>query len=200
MAGLATARNFHSAAVGFSRCRRRSSIGFVGSRVLRLSWMNAACWLISMVESASPRIVTNAMQALLDEFPDEESYKLVEMRANSADIWYYHRIRIQGALARHFPTKSSSLKIVERSLREVDGPEIADFAGSYENHIALRSRIMASTIAAPEDVRMTIAATLCDQPVDAEAMQFLTPDVFAEESGSVRSATLIARARTTKRQ
>ena len=156
-------------------------------------------WLTSMVESASPRIVTNAMQALLDEFPDEESYKLVEMRANSADIWYYHRIRIQGALARHFPRKSSSLKIVERSLGEIDGPEIADFAGSYESHVALRSKIMASAIAAPEDVRMTIAATLRDQPVDAKAMQFLTPDVFAEESGSVRSATLIARARTTKR-
>ena len=47
---------------------------------------------------------------------------------------------------------------------------------------------------------MTIAATLRDQPIDAKAMQFLTPDVLAEESGSVRSGTLIARARTTKRR
>ena len=156
-------------------------------------------WLTGLVETASARIVTNAMQALLDEFPDEESRKLVEMRANGADIWYYHRMRIQGALARHFPTNSSSLEIVNRSLQEIDGPQIADFAGSYENHVTLRPKIMASAIAAAEDVRMTIAATLRDQPINAEAMQFLTPAVLAEESDSVRSATLIARARTTKR-
>ena len=155
-------------------------------------------WLTGLVETASPRIVTNAMQALLDEFPDEESCKLVEMRANGADIWYYHRMRVQGALARHFPANSSSVELVQRSLQEIDGPQIADFAGSYENHVMLRPKIMASAIAAPEDVRMTIAATLRGQPIDAEAMQFLTPDVLAEESGSVRSATLIARARTTK--
>ena len=157
-------------------------------------------WLTGLVETASARIVTNAMQALLDEFPDEDSRKLVEMRANGADIWYYHRIRIQGVLARHFPTHSTSVEIVERSLQEIDGPQIAEFAGSYEDHVTLRPKIMASAVAGPEDVRMTIAATLRDQPIDAEAMQFLTPDVLAEESGSVRSGTLIARARTTKRQ
>ena len=80
-------------------------------------------WLTGLVETASPRIVTNVMQALLDEFPDEETCKLVEMRANGADIWYYHRMRIQGALARHFPTNSSSLEILQRSLREIDGPQ-----------------------------------------------------------------------------
>ena len=140
------------------------------------------------------------MQALLDEFPDDKSRKLVEMRASGTDIWYYHRMRIEGALARHFPTNSSSVEIVKRSLQEIDGPQIADFASSYEDHVTLRPKIMASAIAAPEDVRMTIAATLRDQPIDAEAMQLLTPDVLAEESGSVRSATLIARARTTKRR
>ena len=157
-------------------------------------------WLTDLVETASPRIVTNAMQALLDEFPDEESRKLVEMRANGADIWYYHRIRIQGALARHFPTHPTSLEIVERSLQEIDGPQVADFAGSYENHVTLRPKIIASAVAAPEDVRVTIASTLREQPINAEVMQFLTPDVLAEESGSVRSGTLLARARTTKRQ
>ena len=157
-------------------------------------------WLTELVETASPRIVTNAMQALLEEFPDEESRKLVEMRANGADIWYYHRIRIQGALARHFPTHSTSLEIVERGLQEIDGPQIADFAGSYENHVRLRPKIMDSAVAAHEDVRMTIASTLREQPISAEVMQFLTPDALAEESGSVRSGTLIARARTTKRQ
>lgn len=157
-------------------------------------------WLTRLVKTAPARIVTNAMQALLDAFPDEESRRLVEMRSNGADIWYYHQMRMQGALARHFPTNSNSEEIVKRSLQQIDGPQIADFAGSYENHATFRSKIMASAIAAPEDVRMTIAATLGDQPINAEAMQFLTPDVLAEESGSVRSGTLIARARATKLQ
>ena len=67
-------------------------------------------WLTGLVETASARLVTNAMQALLDEFPDEESRKLIETRTNDADIWYYHRMRIQGALARQFPTSSSSIE------------------------------------------------------------------------------------------
>ena len=156
-------------------------------------------WLKRLVESASGRIVTNAIRALLKEFPDEESRKLVEMRANGEDIWYYNRIQIEGILARLFPTSSSSMEIVERSLREVDGPEIADYASSYENHRTLRPAILAAAVAASEDVRMTVAATLRDQPLSIDAMQFLTPNVFAEESGPVRTSTLIARARTTKR-
>ena len=157
-------------------------------------------WLTGLVESASARIVTNAMQALLDEFPDEESRKLVEMRTNDADFWYYNRMQVQGTLARQFPMHSSGLEIAERSLQESDGPQIADFASSYENHVTLRHSILAAAIAAPEDVRMTIAQTLRDQPIDIDAMQFLTPDAFAEASGSARSAVLIARARSTKQK
>ena len=156
-------------------------------------------WLTGLVETASCRLVTRAMQALLDEFPDEESRKLVEMRANDADVWYYHRMQIQGALARYFPMAPSSMETANRSLQEVDGPQIADFAGSYENHSLLRPKILAAAVAAPEDVRMTIATILRDQPIDVDTIRVLSPNVLAEENGSVRSAALTAKARATKR-
>ena len=155
-------------------------------------------WITRLIGNASARIVMGAIRKLLEEFPDEKSRKLVEARAQDTNIWYYNRMRIQGWLAREFPNCKSSLETVKRALEEIDGPRLSDFSATYENHTSFRSEILSAAVAATEDVRMTIAATLRDRAIDAQVIQELTPQVFAEESGSVRSTAMIARARACK--
>ena len=155
-------------------------------------------WLKRLVGDASSRIVSDAISALLDEFPDDESRRMVESRVKDGKIWYYQRIHIEGWLAREFPTRQSSLDTFDCALRDIDGPVLSDFATSYQDNLELRPKILSAAVVAPEDVRMTVAATLKDRAIDVQTIERLTPQVFAEESGPVRSTALIALARATK--
>ena len=155
-------------------------------------------WLLQLVGEASSRIALDAIEALLDEFPDEKSRKLVETRMYDTKSWHYHRIVIQGWLAREFPKCTSSLETVKRTLEDIDGLQLSDFAATYENHASFRSEILGAAVAAPEDIRMTVSATLRDRAINVQTIEHLTPYVFAEESGSVRLAAMVARARASK--
>lgn len=157
-------------------------------------------WLNNLVETASARSVTLAIDRLLDEFADEPSRLLVEKRLRDTDIWYYNRVGVEGSIARYFPSCLSSLDIVDRALKEIDGPQIADFASSYEHHPSLRSQILRAAVPATEDVRMTVASVLRDRPVNLETITRCLSHIFSEESGSVRTTALIARSRAIKHE
>lgn len=155
-------------------------------------------WLTRLVEGAPGRLVQIPIESLLNEFSDDESLKVVEDRLDDKKIWYYHLIRIQGYFARHFPLRASSLSVARRALDEIDGPQLGDFASSYENHETLRGEILGAAVTAPEDVRRTVAETIQDRAFDKETIDCLTPSVFAEEIGHIRTRALIAKVRAGK--
>ena len=155
-------------------------------------------WLEQLVEMAPTRLIWMCIRALLDEFPDDQSRRLVEKCVQGSNIWYYHLIRIRGHLARHFPNLPSSQNIVRCALNDIDGPQLSDFAASYENHPTFRSAILSAAVPVSEEVRTTVAATLRDRALNARDIEYLTPSVFAEESGPIRTMAVIARARATK--
>ena len=113
-------------------------------------------------------------------------------------LWYYHRIHTQALLARYFPEHSSSLKTVEQAFSEIDGPKLSDLSTGYENHQRFRGELLKASMAVPEDVRMTVAATLRDHAFDSQSVVRLTPLPLAEGSASVRTTVLVARARVAK--
>ena len=155
-------------------------------------------WLMQLVKEAPKRLVQLPIGRLLNEFSDDESLKLVEDRLDDEEIWYYQLIRIKGYLARHFPLRASSLDVARCALNEIDGPQLSDFASSYENHETLREEILVAAVTAPEDVRRTVAETIQDRAFDREIIDCLTPSVFAEETGHIRTRALIARVRASK--
>lgn len=155
-------------------------------------------WLEQLVKNTSREFVSDAIYSLLSEFPDENTRKLVEPRAHDTKIWYYNRIGIQGWMARAFPSCPSSLETVKLALENIDGPQLSDFSASYENHPTLRSEMLDAAVAAPEDVRLTIATTFRDRAIDAATFQAIMPKILAEESAPVRSTAMIARARASK--
>lgn len=152
-------------------------------------------WLTRLVEGAPGRLVWMAIENLLKEFSDDESRQLVESRIDDKEIWYYHRIRIEGHLARNFPLRPSSLGVARRALDEIDGPQLSDFAASYEKHESLREEILGAAVSAPEEVRRAVTETIQDRAFDFETIDCLTPSVFAEEIGQIRTMAVIAKAR-----
>ena len=152
-------------------------------------------WLTRLVEGAPGRLVRMPIESLLKEFSDNESRELVENRVNDEKIWYYSRIRIEGCLARNFPLRPSSLGVARRALDEIDGPQLSDFAISYEKHETLREEILGAAVPAPEDVRRAVAETIQDRAFDLETIARLTPSMFAEETGQIRTMAVIAKAR-----
>ena len=155
-------------------------------------------WLIRMVEEASARIVFRPIQALLDEFPDDESRVLIEDRCTDERIWYYNTVRIQSRLAREFPDRMSSQNTVARALTELDGPPLADLADAYQAHPRFRVELLRASVAATEDVRIGVASTLRDHAVDLRSVEDVTLHFLAENSPSARTASILARARLAK--
>ena len=152
-------------------------------------------WLMQLVDGAEGDHVWKSIESLLNEFPDDEARELVEGRLEDKRIWYYHLTRIQGCLARNFPDLPSSLRVVRKALDEIDGPQLTDFAASYETHSTLREEVLRASVAAPEDVRKAVAVTIQDRAFDFKTVELLTPSVFAEESGQTRTTALVARVR-----
>ena len=155
-------------------------------------------WLMGLVDGASPRLVVLPIGELLQESPDDDARAHVERRACDDKIWYYHQVRIRAMLARFFPTDTASEATVRSALSEIDGPPLAEMSVSYESHACFRPQFLRASIAAPDDVRQTVAATLRDHVSELEAVEALSPGAFAESSPSVRTTLLVARARAAR--
>ena len=155
-------------------------------------------WLSALVAEASPQIVTLPMQALLDAFPDEEAQAQVRARSSEEGIWYYHHVRIQALLARCFPAHPSSEKTVEHALSQIDGPPLSELSIASEHHRRFRGEVLRASVAAPEDLRNTVAVTLRDHALDVRTVETLSPHLLAEVSPSVRTTLFVARARVAK--
>ncbi len=69
-------------------------------------------------------------------------------------------MRLEGLFASKFPDDPRSLEIVERSLREIDGPNPGYFAASFQRNTQVSKRLLAAAVTAPTDVRMTVASVL----------------------------------------
>ena len=141
---------------------------------------------------------TDVMEALLSEFPDTQTRQLAEDFLDHAPLWYYKKMRLEGLFASKFPNNPRSLEIVERSLREIDGPDLGDFAASFQCHNQVAERLLAAAVTAPTDVRMTVASVLRSRPVDYGAVVAMTPEPFAEEASVVRASCLMARAQAAR--
>ena len=142
---------------------------------------------MGLVDGASPRLVVLPIGELLQESPDDDARAHVERRACDDKIWYYHQVRIRAMLARFFPTDTASEATVRSALSEIDGPPLAEMSVSYESHACFRPQFLRASIAAPDDVRQTVAATLRDHVSELEAVEALSPGAFAESSPSVRT-------------
>lgn len=155
-------------------------------------------WLRRLAcESASTREI-DAITVLLKEFPDTETKQLAESLLEHRQIWYYHRMSLQGLFASKFPGDPKSLEILERSLGEIDGPNPGDFAASFQRNPEISSRLLAAAVTAPTDVRMTVASVLRDRAADYDTVVAMTPEPFAEESSAVRAGCLMARAQAAR--
>lgn len=151
-------------------------------------------WLERLVREADNRIVSRCIHALLDERPDERTRKLVSERVKGQGIWYYNRINLQARLAAAYPECEESRQTVERAFAECDGPRLGALTVAYQNDLAIRPRLLAVATPAPVDVRLSIATALRERGGHPDIIENLTNGLFVEEAGSVRAASLMARA------
>jgi len=155
-------------------------------------------WLRRLAPESSSGGNIDAVVALLKEFPDTRTKQLAEGFLEHPRVWYYHRMNLQGLFASKFPEDHRSLEILERSLREIDGPNPGDFAASFERNPQAAPRLLAAAVTVPTDVRLTVGLVLSSRNADYEAIAEMTPDPFAEESSAVRSRCLMARAQAAR--
>ncbi len=156
-------------------------------------------WLRRLAsESVSTREIT-PLTVLLNEFPDTETKQLAEGFLDHQQVWYYHRMSLQGHFASKFPDDPKSLEILERALGEIDGPNPGDFAASFQRNSEIAGRLLAAAVASATDVRMTVASVLRDRVAEYDTVVAMTPEPFAEECSAVRAGCLMARARAAHR-
>lgn len=155
-------------------------------------------WLLRLVETSASIREIDPIVALLKEFPDSEAKKLTGELLEHPKVWYYHRMKLQGLFALKFPDDPRALEIVDRSLSEIDGPNPGDFAEAFQHNAQVADRLLAAAVTAPVDVRMAVATILRERAVDEATVNALTPLPFAEESSSVRTSCLMARAQAVR--
>ena len=155
-------------------------------------------WLRQLATESGPTREMDVVEALLSEFPDSRTKQLAEESLDHAPLWYYDKMRLEGLFASKFPDDPRSLEIVERSLREIDGPNLGDFAASFQGNAQISERLLAAAVTAPTDVRMTVASVLRSRTADYEAVVATTPEPFAEGVSAVRTSCLMARARAAR--
>ena len=117
-------------------------------------------WLRRLAIESGPTREMDVVEALLREFPDSRTKQLAEESLDHAPLWYYDKMRLEGLFASKFPDDPRSLEIVERSLREIDGPNPGYFAASFQGNAQISERLLAAAVTAPTDVRMTVASVL----------------------------------------
>lgn len=155
-------------------------------------------WLEKLATEGDARSLPRALFEILDQFSDEQGWKLVRNRLKDVKMWYYHTIQLESQVAACVPTDSSSQAIFERSLGELDGPRIGLWAASVENIPAFRLRVLAAAVPAPVEIRMAIATTLRERMAEYGNLMRLVPEYIAEENGAVRATTLLALAQTAR--
>jgi len=156
-------------------------------------------WLEDLVRGADDRIVAHAIEALLTDRPDESTRVLIAAQLARPRLWYYNRVAFEAKLAAHYPNHSESRITVQRALAQIDGPPFSLFAGGYENDASVRKQLLVAATPAPVDVRLAVDSVLRDRSGDPALIDQLTPAMLAEETGAVRSAALLARARAYRR-
>jgi NACHT domain len=149
-------------------------------------------WLEKLATETNNRIVVHALSELLDQFHDTQARELVRDRLKSEHIWYYNLVELEARVASIAPTEESSLALFERSLDELDGPPVGQWAGCVENLPSLRLRVLAAAVPAPAVVRMSIVTTLRERMADFDSLMRISPNYLAEDSGSVRAMTILA--------
>ena len=152
-------------------------------------------WLRQLAAKSVATGELGALMELLYEFPDTQTKQLAVEFLDHSQIWYYHRMSLQGLFARKFPDDPRSLEIVKNSLRDIDGPNPGDLAASFQFNADVAGHLLSAAVTAPRDVRLTVASVLRSRSSDYETIVALTPEPFAEEASAVRASCLMARAR-----
>ena len=78
------------------------------------------------------------------------------------------------------------------------GPSLVILPGLTKIVRLFRSEILRAAVPASAEVRSTVAATLRERVLDVQNIECLTPSMFAEESGPVRTMAVVARARAAR--
>lgn len=155
-------------------------------------------WLLKLAhETVSTREV-GAIVALLRDFPSMETKRIAEGFLDKTEIWYYHRVTLQGLYAKAYPNEPKSIEILESSLSQIDGPNPGSLAESFQDSADFSVRLLTAAVPAPTDVRVAVATVLRERAVDYETVLAVTPLPFAEDDSAVRASCLMARARAAR--
>jgi hypothetical protein len=155
-------------------------------------------WLRKIAQETVATREVGAVMALLDEYPDEQTERLVRTLLDNPKVWYYHRTELQGRFASTFPDDPKSMEILEDALANIDGPNPGSFATAFQDVVDVSPRLLAAAVPAPADVRMAVASVLRERAIDLDAAIEMTPLLLAEEDSAVRTSCLMARARAAK--
>ena len=157
-------------------------------------------WLFDVVDRSRPSAIVGALISLIKEFPTPETRHVVAPFLNNDEIMYYDRMDIQARYARAFSKEPESLEIVNRALHQIEGPPLSTLSASYQSVTGVAERLLSASVTAPTDVRMEVGSTLRARTMEYEQVTATTPDVFAEQHGSVRTNCLLARAQAARRR
>ena len=155
-------------------------------------------WLRHLASAAGINSETRSLAVLLEEFPDTQTKQLISDFIDESKQWYYHRISLESLFASKFPDDPKSLEIVERSLSEIDGPNPGEFAASFQSNIDVAERLLAASVTAPTDVRMTVTSILRSRITDYQTAIAMLSEPFAEETSFVRTNGLMVLAKAAR--
>jgi hypothetical protein len=149
-------------------------------------------WLLEALRKSDRGIVSKPVHRLLKEFQDDECLELV-LNILKKDIWYYDKISIQNQLIMKFPHVPEIRQLAESSFSEIDGPSLESIATGYQTDSFMRDRILRAARPAKTNVRNEIFRVFREYSIPKNSGLQLTEDIWAEETGAIRSAGVIAR-------
>ena len=150
-------------------------------------------WLLEAIRASDGRFIRSAAQRLFQEFKDEECLDTVLVSLQEKDLWYYHKIELQGLLISTFPHVPELRKLAESSFCEIDGPSLAYVAAGYRQDPPIRERLLKAARPAKADARTELYNVCGEYSIPDGSVLRLTQDIWAEEMGEVRTAGIIAR-------
>lgn len=149
-------------------------------------------WLLKALEVSDHHRVGQAAHRILEEFDDDECRDAV-LAVLEKDIWVYSKISIQNLLIRKFPQLPEVEQWKQSAFSEIDDTSLYSVAAGFSTDADSRARLLRAARPAREDVRAEVYRVFREYSIPPHSVLRLTDEIWAEDSGMVRTAGVVAR-------
>lgn len=154
-------------------------------------------WLLKMAKAINKTHFATPIFELLNQFRDNDTKCLVIDYLKNDRIPYYPSLSLKSRLVAAYPNDADCLEYINEILLNDDTNQEL-LVSSFENNIAISSKVLEIVTSSTDDVRMTFSSMIHNRVDNFNMVKQLIPNPLLEYNGSIRTKKLMAYAQAVR--